>query len=318
MTGADRPLHWVVGGGGLLGGAVVTEARREGAPVHVSAVPWSESGSAIDVLGDTADELLGRHRRVRLAWCAGAGVVGTSAQELADELDVFTRVLDRVAGASRRQAGAEVDVFLASSAGGLYAGSSGPPFTEEDAPEPLAPYGETKLAMERAATATARAYGVRLLIGRIANLYGPGQRLDKPQGIVSQLCRAQFEHRPLSIYVSLDTARDYLYVADAARMVLAGLDRLAGEPAGAVVTKILCSGAATSLASILGELHRISKRRPPIVLGVSPTARFQASDLRFRSVVWPELDPLATTTFPAGMAATYRDVAASLRAPGPR
>lgn len=318
MGGAERPPLWVVGAGGLLGGAVAAEARRHGVPVRVSDVPWQQPDASVAVLGDTADDLVAHHRHVRVAWCAGAGVVGTSARELADELDVFAHVLERIAAASQRSPGTRVELFLASSAGGLYAGSPRPPFTEEDPPAPLAPYGETKLAMERAATAMAQEYGVPLLIGRIANLYGPGQRLDKPQGIVSQLCRAQFEHRPLSIYVSLDTARDYLYVADAARMVLAGLDLLAREPAGTVVTKILCSGAATSLASILGELQRISKRRPPIVLGVSPTARFQASDLRFRSVVWPQLDPLATTTFPAGMAATYRDVAASLRAPAAR
>ncbi len=64
-----------------------------------------------------------------------------------------------------------------------------------------------------------------LLVGRLSNLYGPGQDLAKPQGLISQLCRAQLTRRPLSIYVSLDTRRDYLFVDDAAAMVVAGARR---------------------------------------------------------------------------------------------
>ena len=53
-----------------------------------------------------------------------------------------------------------------------------------------------------------------VLIGRIANLYGPGQNLAKAQGLVSQLCAAQLERARSSIWVSLDTLRDYLFAPD--------------------------------------------------------------------------------------------------------
>lgn len=314
---ASRVL-WVVGAGGLLGRAVVAEAHSAGRHAHRVAVPWADPEASVETLGRTADALLETYDEVTVAWCAGAGVVGTSAQQLDTELDVFTRALERWAEVRERHPERRLTLFLASSAGGVYAGSSGPPFTEHDEPVPLAPYGRTKLAMEQVASAVATRHDMSVLVGRIANLYGPGQSLAKAQGIISQLCQAQFEHRPLSIYVSLDTARDYLYVADAARMVLGGLDLLSREPSGTVVTKILCSGRATTLASIIAELHRLSKRRPPIVLGTSPHARFQASDLRFRSVVWPALDPLARTVLPVGMAATLRDVGSLLSDAGGR
>ena len=74
------------------------------------------------------------------------------------------------------------------------------------------------------------------MIGRIANLYGPGQNLDKPQGLVSQLCAAHLERRPVSIWVSLDTLRDYLYAPDCAQMVLDCLDRARAEASGAGAT----------------------------------------------------------------------------------
>jgi UDP-glucose 4-epimerase len=98
-------------------------------------------------------------------------------------------------------------------------------------------------------------------------------------------------------------------------MVLAAMDRLTGDEPGTIVVKILASQAPTTLASVVGELFRVTKRRTPIVLGFSPNARFQTRDLRFRSVVWPELDQLTMTTLSAGIADTYADVAASLHRP---
>ena len=140
-------------------------------------------------------------------------------------------------------------------------------------------------------------------MGRLSNLYGPGQDLAKPQGLISQLCRAQLTGSRSGMYVSLDTARDYLFVDDAAAMVVGMLDHAAAV--GGRHTKILASGQATTLASLLGVLKQVTKRRPQLVLGASPLARFQTRDLRFRSVAAPDLQPGCRTTLPAGVAATY-------------
>lgn len=307
---------WLVGGGGLLGSHVSALARRSGRQLHRSQVPWTSQDQALDVLCADADALLSQEGALDLVWCAGAGVVATSREDLNAEvalLDRFVGHLTTLVSADTGSA-ATLRVFLASSAGGVYGGSADPPFDESTPPRPLAPYGEAKLAAESSMARLAE-HGVSVLIARIANLYGPGQNLSKPQGLITQLCRAQIQRSPLQMYVSLDTARDYLFVRDAAQMVLAGMDRLADEPAGTVVTKILASHAPTTLATIIGELRRISHRRPPIVLGSSPHTSLQSPDLRFTSRVWPELDVLAHTTLPEGIAATLESVAAHLRAP---
>ena len=57
---------------------------------------------------------------------------------------------------------------------------------------------------------------MRAVLGRLANVYGPGQTLGKPQGLLSQLCLADATGRPLPVFVSMDTIRDYLYAGDAA------------------------------------------------------------------------------------------------------
>jgi UDP-glucose 4-epimerase len=179
-----------------------------------------------------------------------------------------------------------------------------------------------KLAMEGELRSFAARTGTAVLIGRIANLYGPGQNLAKPQGLVSQICLTHLSGQPLSLYVPMDTMRDYLYVDDCARMIATGLsslrDRISSEQNSSadtdtVVTKILASGRSTTVGGLLGESTRLFRRRPHIVLGASAASRHQVRDLRLRSVVWPELDRLARTPLLVGIARTAEDVARRLR-----
>lgn len=309
---AESPAHWVIGARGMLGRAVATAAHEAGSSVHRSRVPWGTPDRAIEVLTNDARRILSEHDDVTVIWCAGAGVVATGPETLATEVSTLRSAMAALVETRRLNPHVRVRLFLASSAGGVYAGSSNPPFTESTAPRALAPYGEAKLAAEAVARELAD-HGISVLIGRLSNLYGPGQDLQKPQGLISQLCRAQWQRSPLTMYVSLDTARDYLFVSDAAHMILEGTRLLAAEPDGSVVVKILASQSPTSLAMLIGELRRVSRRRPPIIIGSAPSARFQARDLRFRSEVWPSLDTLASTLLPAGIHATLEDVSERLR-----
>jgi UDP-glucose 4-epimerase len=300
--GAAVPrFAWVLGAGGLLGGAVCRRLEALGRQVHTTIVPWRAQGTAVDTLLRAADQLPAGDWEVY--WCAGAGVVGSHPEELDAELDVLEGFL----GAWEPGEGTH-GFFLASSAGGVYAGSTGAPFTERTVPAPISPYGWAKLRSEEIATDFAVRTGTALLVGRLSNLYGPGQHLGKQQGLITQLCRAQLTRQPLSVYVPLDTMRDYLYVDDAAAMVVAGLDAVTTR--GARALKVLASERSTTIGAVLGDLHRITRRRPPVVLGTSSNARFQVRDLRLRSVAWPRTSPLARTPMVAGIAATLTSLGA--------
>jgi UDP-glucose 4-epimerase len=306
----------VVGARGLLGGGVVRELTRRGAAPATVEVPWHDRDAAVSVLVDATTRLAAQGGAWRVLWCAGAGVVATSPAALEAEVSTFTGYVDGLAARLvEGPAASPGALFLASSAGGVHAGSADPPFSEDTEPRPISPYGEAKLATEQVARRFARASGVPVVIGRIANLYGPGQDPTKAQGLVSQLCRAHLERRPTSIYVSLDTARDYLFVDDAARLVLGATERAAAGPPGTAQVKIMGSQRATTVAMILGELRRVSRRKPLVVLGVSPLAAFQTRDLRFRSRVWTDLDAEVATTLPAGILATLASASEALRAP---
>lgn len=286
---------WVVGSGGLLGRAVVAELTRRGHDVVTSAIPWSDNRLARDVVVDDAR----RFRDVdNVVWCAGAGVNGTSRDEFAQENELLGSVLEQLDCGT---------FFHASSAGGVYAGTPNAPHDENSSPSPLGDYGRAKLDAE----ALVRRLNTRTVIGRFANLYGPGQNLSKPQGLISHLCRGYLLASPVSIYVPMDTLRDYLFVTDAAEMVGDALEHAVTVPEKST-TKIFASGQAVTIGAILGACRSVFHRRPNVVQAASPLSAMQGSDLRLRSVVWPEIDRRTHRTLHAGIASTLNATRSAL------
>ena len=205
---SPAPLTWVVGAGGLLGSSLARRLPAGQVWRPRTPVAWGLPTTA-DQLATAATEFLGAAADGpwQVAWCAGSGVTASAAEALAlqaAELDPVLRVLSTAPDPVRG------GLFLASSAGGVYAGSHGAPFDERTPAAAISPYGEAKLGLEVRLRDWHHETGIPVLVGRIANLYGPGQNLGKAQGLISQVIRAHLLGRPISIYVCL------LYTSDAA------------------------------------------------------------------------------------------------------
>lgn len=298
---------WVIGRG-LLGSAVARETAQE---LLTPSIGWGDPATALRDLRAGLDGLRREQGRLEIYWCAGRAVTASPDHQLHAELGVFREFLQHVLALPAEDR-ARLTMFLASSVGGAYGGADRPPFTESTPAQPSSEYGRTKLLMEQS-LAEATAEGAwRSFVARITNLYGPGQDLSKGQGLLSVIVASYLTRRPVSIYVSLDTLRDYLYEDDCAKIVVAGTRRVAGEPAGTTVVKIVGAMAAQSIGALIGENRRLRGRRPPVVLGQGSDGRGQASDLRVRSEVWTDLDALARTTLPEGIDRLYRAQLASL------
>ena len=230
-------------------------------------------------------------------------MTSTSPAQLSEEAETFSKFL-KVASSRipRVTPAANTSLLLASSAGGVYAGVGAPPYAEESAVVAASAYGETKLAMERALTEFVTDTGCRAVIARISNLYGPDQRIEKPQGLVSQLCKSLLRRRPISIYVSLDTMRDYIYSDDAAMIAEACLARIeTSEFAGLTIVKNVASHEPTTLGHLLHEARLVFKRKPTVILASSPLAAGQVVDLRVESTTWPEMNDLPRRSLMVGM-----------------
>lgn len=307
-------LAWVIGARGLLGSSLVRSINRDPlwAALAEDPLPWADDRSLADRVQAATARLVREAdgQPWSIIWAAGRAVTSSSEQQFETELTTLRVALDAAAeglGSSKNGS-----IFFASSAGGIYAGSADPPFSETTEPRPISGYGDFKLRAEQLVAQFCATTGTRAMIGRIANLYGPGQSLEKTQGLISHLALSQLRPIPVSIYVSLDTLRDYIYADDCAELVLDGLRRVQDEPAGATIVKVLCSGQPASIATLLGYLRAVSRRRPNVILGSSSSASLQARDLRLVSTVWPELDRRDLTPLPVGMSKVLRDLELAL------
>lgn len=130
--------------------------------------------------------------------------------------------------------------------------------------------------------------------------------LEKPQGLISQLCLTHLTGRPLRRCVSLDSLRDSVHVDDAAELVLATLTRGRTLAPGAAVAKVLATGPAASVGSPVDAYVRAFRR--PHVVQCATTGGAQVLDLRLRSRVWPDLDTALHTPLVVGFRATVDDV----------
>lgn len=98
-------------------------------------------------------------------------------------------------------------------------------FTEETPLHPNNPYAATKAAADLMAAAYAHTFGLPVVVTRSSNNYGPRQHPEK----LIPLCIANaMEDRELPVYGDGLQVRDWLYVEDHCRGILAALDR--GRP----------------------------------------------------------------------------------------
>jgi UDP-glucose 4-epimerase len=312
-------LSWVVGRGGLLGHNVERALASTGRVWHPpESFDWSDPRKLMPQISAACADFARQAgtSRWQLAWCAGAGVIGSSSRDLQRETEIFRHLLDAVAATIGAGGVGSGVLFLTSSAGGVYAGSKGSPYSERSSEQPLTPYGWNKLEQEGIARLWSADHKVPVLIGRIANLYGPGQNLGKEQGLITQVCRRLLAREPFTLYVPLDTIRDYLYAPDCGALVADGLVRLrqeASEGVGVpVVMKIFASQQPNSVSTVLAEIRRVIKRPARVILAGSPRARHQASDLRMTSVVWPELDRRPLTALGVGVHQVVLDLLATM------
>ncbi|QYF73837.1 NAD-dependent epimerase/dehydratase family protein [Cryobacterium sp. PAMC25264] len=317
---------WVIGARGLLGSATAAAIERRNGWVLLPAdpLPWADDEAMAATAAATAERLL-RTAATESAdwavlWLAGNAVTSTPPAAIAAELAQLRLVLDAVALAAGAHGTAlRGALFYASSAGGVYGGSAHPPFDETSLPVPISGYGRFKLDAEASLFAFSRASGVSVLAGRIANLYGPGQKLGKMQGLISHLAKAQFSPKPASIFVPLETMRDYIYVRDCAELVVDCVTRLQSVTARGGRTeaiKNLASGQAVTISNLLGHIRTLAKSKPNVMLGYSAEASMQGLDLRITSTVWPDLDKRQLTSLPAGIKATMDDVLAHIQSGG--
>ncbi len=118
--------------------------------------------------------------------------------------------------------------FVYASSSSIYGNTNVLPIKENVTPQPVSPYGVTKLAAEHLCVLYYRNFGVPTVSLRYFTVYGPRQR---PDMAFNRFCRAILRHRPIHIFGDGTQTRDFTYVADIveANILAATRPNVAGE-----------------------------------------------------------------------------------------
>ncbi len=141
------------------------------------------------------------------------------------------------------------------------------PMREDALPQPVSPYGVSKLAAEQLCYLYHVAHGLPTVSLRYFTVYGPRQRPDMGFHI---FLRAAILGTPITVYGDGEQTRDFTFVTDAVGATIAAATK--GVP-GRVYN--IGGGSRVSIKQVLDMIGRVSGRRP--VLRADPA---QKGDMR--------------------------------------
>ncbi|MGZ6058616.1 MAG: SDR family NAD(P)-dependent oxidoreductase [Myxococcaceae bacterium] len=146
--------------------------------------------------------------------------VPPSVQRAAAYADVNVHGTAVVLEAARR---ASVGRFVFGSSSSVYGRDAEPPFRESARIEsPLSPYSASKAAGELLTRTFHNLHGGETIVLRFFSVYGPRQR---PDLAIHRFARRMLAGQPLPFFGDGTSRRDYTYVDDIVRGILAALDR---------------------------------------------------------------------------------------------
>ncbi|HEX3763424.1 MAG TPA: NAD-dependent epimerase/dehydratase family protein [Kofleriaceae bacterium] len=141
-----------------------------------------------------------------------------------------------------RATGVKKVVFASSAA--VYGEVATMPVGEDTPTQPMSPYGIDKLASEFALDYYAAVHGVPGTALRFFNVYGPRQDPSSPySGVISIFAERARAGRTLTIFGDGGQTRDFVYVGDVVRAIVAAL----GDGASRVVANVGTGGEITVL-----------------------------------------------------------------------
>jgi UDP-glucose 4-epimerase len=137
--------------------------------------------------------------------------------------------------------------FVYASSSSVY-GNAPLPMHVETRPQPISPYGVTKLAAEHLCFLYSKNFGVPTISLRYFTVYGPRQR---PDMAINKFVNAVLNEKEINVYGDGSQTRDFTYISD---IVLGNLLAAEYEESGEVFN--LGGGSRISVKELIGEIER--------------------------------------------------------------
>ena len=135
--------------------------------------------------------------------------------------------------------------FAAASSSSVYGNAETYPTTELALPQPVSPYGVTKLASEHLCTLYAKNFGVPTVSLRYFTVYGPRQR---PDMALRRMIDLSLAGRPFPLFGDGSVSRSFTYINDVVEANLAAL--LSDAPSGSVCN--IANESTASMTELIG------------------------------------------------------------------
>jgi nucleoside-diphosphate-sugar epimerase len=153
--------------------------------------------------------------------------------------------------------GRPIERLVYASSSSVYGDNVEMPMRETALPEPVSPYGVTKLAAEQLCYLYHVNHGVPTVSLRYFTVYGPRQRPDMG---FHKFLRATLTGKPIAVFGDGEQTRDFTFVQDAVTATIAGAVK--GVP-GRVYN--IGGGSRVTLNQVLELIGRVAGRAPIIV-----------------------------------------------------
>jgi UDP-glucose 4-epimerase len=229
---------------------------------------FAQHGDSVTVLAPRPNSLLSDG----VAFAHGRAELGSHLGELLEGVDVLVDAASSLVPATVQESpatamvssvgvsswlaeqavSARVSCFIYLSSGGTVYGEGLTSHLEDERPDPISSYGAMKVASEYAVAAITRRTATRTVNLRVANAYGPGQNLSRPQGIIGVAWRNHLNGVPTTLYGAESTVRDFVYVDDVGDLCIA----TAGSGFRGAINA--GSGRGISLAEVLGAMSEVA------------------------------------------------------------
>lgn len=128
------------------------------------------------------------------------------------------------------------------------AGEQIPPINEKMIPQPLSPYGASKLTGEALCSAYYHSFGLKTTALRFANLYGPYS--DHKTSVIAKFIEWIMAETPFTVYGDGNQTRDFVHVDDVSQAIQLSLESQNSQ--GEVFQ--IASGKETSINDLVGIL----------------------------------------------------------------
>jgi len=148
----------------------------------------------------------------------------------------------------------DVKRFVQSSSAAVYGENRKLPVRESFAPEPMSPYGVSKLAADNYAKVFHNVYGLETVCLRYFNVFGPRQTCSAYSGVISIFVNQLLRDQPPTILGDGEQTRDFVFVEDVASANLLALTKkgVAGEIFN------VSTGKATTINKLVQKLQEIT------------------------------------------------------------